>query len=375
MFDCLRSLEKTICLFPDQDDHPIISVEEFNLLISNINQVRGFELPLLSSSEQEFSSRFFYVNRFERSAMDEIGSFYHYAHRSAGKLLSKKRIMELGLLIKFLSTEPSTKIRSEIISDLILIYLTIIVFVQDFPGTHKHGLPYRQKCDAIVNYLLEEKTIIELKTDIKSIATQTPLFDSKFAEETSANSLIDKLVELLEQLHQKLETAQQQKLISQDLKRLFCQEFGKSIRTCHLPSIHTRAQLSGHLAEASASCMLKPVFILLVSSLDVKTTHLEKWKYCIEIVHLCMRLVNDFFSYEREKNTGTDHFRNLAHILQNERTNELQARSMVVQLYNLLMAHYLTAKNQPLSEPEKELFSVLELVHDIPLFVWSELAA
>ena len=39
------------------------------------------------------------------------------------------------------------------------------------------------------------------------------------------------------------------------------------------------------------------------------------------------------------------------------------------------MAHYFAEKDTQLIQPEKDLFLTLELVNDIPLFVWSQLAS
>ena len=375
MFDCLQEINKTSHLFPERDEIPVMPFEEFNLLVSKINHIRNFQLPILLESDSKFSERFFYANKFESFAINEIGDYYHYAHSLSAKLVSKKRIMELNLLVKFISAKLNDKIRSKIIFDLILLYLTIIVFIQDFPGKRKNSLAYKQKCDVIVDYLMGNKTIVELQESGKIIVNKHLISESNFLDVMSLNLLIEPLIEPLTQLTQKLAILQQQNLISQDLKQLFCQEFSKAIRTCHLPSIHTRSTLDGHLTEASSSCMLKPVFILLASSLDVTLAHLGTWEYCIEIVHLCMRFVNDFFSYEREKKSGNDYLRNLVHIIQNERINEFEARLIVVQLYNLLMAHYFAEKDKQLIKPEKDLFLILELVNDIPLFVWSQLAS
>lgn len=120
--------------------------------------------------------------------------------------------------------------------------------------------------------------------------------------------------------------------------------------------------------------MLKPVFLFLVAGFDVTASHLKKWTRCIEMVHLRMRLINDFFSYDKEKQQGDDYLRNLAFLLQEESIDERQARMIIIQLYNSLTARYSSEKDKPRSEQENGLLLTLELLNDIPLLVWNELA-
>ncbi|MEO1348211.1 MAG: terpene synthase family protein, partial [Cyanobacteria bacterium J06635_15] len=332
-----------------------------NKLIQRINQHIGSRLIFFTDYQPSLFTDFHYINNFSDCDVNAFeDSLYNHVKGYVVKLgLPEKRAAQLTFLVKLLSSAMTLP---QSIYELILLYSTIIVYVQDFPRELKFTQSYLEQCNSIVDFLLGNESLAGLK-------------EHKYSDHPSKNLLTKSLIEQLIKLTSLLESLQQEGVIMEDFPKLFYLEFIKSIRTCHLPSIQERSTLNGYLVDASSSCMAKPVVTLIISTSGLTLAHMKEWEYRIELVHLCMRLVNDFFSYEKEKSSHSDYLRNVITIIQAEGANEYEARLIVVQLYNLLMGHYVMEKDKHIRKSEECIALALELMNDIPLFFWSELAS
>jgi len=254
------------------------------------------------------------------------------------------------------------------IADAVIRYFASIVFVQERPTEEKSTPAFREQCDALADYLLA-------RTGADSLRRR----GARALERREADPilLVDALVSQVVQLREGLDGWAAGDPVRQEMVGLFLAELVRSIRVCHLPSIRDRAGLSGYLREATESSMSKPAFVLLCAGAGLSTGELAGSEDAVRRLHLCMRLANDLFSREREKVEGPAELRrNLTEIVRTADMDEGSAMLVVAEAYDRVHASYRVARQRRLSAGARpELFDLLELMNDAPLFIWSRAAS